>query len=316
MSCEAFLPDNYQSDTLDVEMSVMDERACELITRPLISHDTTYIDTGDPDSVVIDTVIHDTLSITLSGVSNDYSAIFDTLVSDQSQVNNVIDLLQVINLDSSDLDTLQVTYLVNSLLPTTALNNLIDSLLSANFSDSLLGEIEAREVIDFLLNNIFMGNLVDSHVHETLGDSLLDNLQVGALTEMLITATYDSLASLADAVIADTSISLKHPDLNKPTYLWYDTDGTTSEIVFYTNEYTDVQLIESPGTVVDASAVDMEMGLISGCIVFVTNPNSKLKEPVPAVKSRHVIQPSAESFLIRLSIPEESGRIRVALVEN
>ncbi len=297
-------------------MSTLDARACELVTRPLILHDTTYVDTGDPDSLVIDTITHDTLHVALKAAGNGYTATFDAMILDTVQVRDVIDYLQVTNFDSLVLDTMQVDYLIGSVLTTTLMWDLIDSLLTATFSDSVLNTFQADEVIDTLLTFIDLGNLIDSHLSATFSDSLVDVWQLDELIDALFTATYDSIATLADTLLADTSVALSLPKSEAQNYVWYETgSGGSGELVIYTNEYVDVELVESPVSVVQALAVDMDMALISGCTYLKPNPQTKLEDPVPAIKSRHVFQTAAESFLIRFTIPS-SGTIRVTLLDG
>lgn len=315
MGCEKFLPEEYDPDAIDTEMSTLDASACELVTRPLILHDTTFVDTGDPDSLVIDTITHDTLHVALKAVGNDYTAIFDAMILDTAQVRDVINYLQVTNIDSLVLDTMQVDYLIGSLLTTTLMWDLIDSLLTATFDDSVLDAFQTDELIDTLLTFIDMGNLIDSHFAATLGDSLLGIRQLDELIDALFTATYDSIATLADTLVADTSVALSHPNREAPTYIWYETgSGGNGELVIYTDEYVDVELVEFPVSVVQALAVDMDLAMISGCTYLKPNPQTKLEDPVPAIKSRHVFQTATESFLIRFTILS-SGKIRVALLE-
>ena len=219
--CESFLPEEYDADTLDTEMSILDARACELVTRPLILHDTTYVDTGDPDSVVIDTVIDIIQSVTLTAFTDSNTAYFDSL---------------------------------------------------------LLDTVEASEA--------------------------------------QLSAAFDSVFARSDTIVADEAVALQHSNKAAPHYIWYSAGSSpTGEIVIYTNEFVYIDLVEPNGTVVQALWVDMDLALISGCTYLKENPVTKLEDPVPAIKTRHVFQTATESFLIRFTLPS-SGTIRVALLDG
>ena len=219
--CESFLPEEYDADAIDTAMSILDARACELVTRPLILRDTTFIDTGDPDSVVIDTIINTVQSVTLAAFADTNTAYFDSLL----------------------LDTVEAS--------------------SAQLS-----------------------------------------------------AAFDSVFARTDTIVADETIALQHTSGEAANYIWYSAGANPGgDIVIYTNDFVYIDLVERDGIVVQAAGADMDLTLIAGCTFLKLNTVTKLEDPVPAIKSRHLFQTTAESFLIRFTIPS-SGTIRVALMEE
>ncbi|UCD39032.1 MAG: hypothetical protein JSW54_06020 [Fidelibacterota bacterium] len=79
--CESLsniLPEEFQEGELS--LLPIDEKACDYITRPLIRRDTVYVD--DPDTVIIDTIIIDTLGYEVRALFDSLGAAFDSLISD------------------------------------------------------------------------------------------------------------------------------------------------------------------------------------------------------------------------------------------
>ena len=207
----------------------------------------------------------------------------------------------------SEMDDASCHYLTRSLMDTTFVITIDTSVTDTTIYDTSFTTSPAH----ILLFSSLLADLVDS----TARDS-------DAAT---INSILDSLHTMMDTLVTDTTLYITHPGEADTSYAYYYHDASNGDLYFYiswdftesnNNAFIDIDLIQRDAKIV-ANKVTVPVESISGCSEHVTFESGQEKL-IPKIKTRCGFELEEAPYLVRfiVSEPAEVESFRTAILHE
>jgi len=209
----------------------------------------------------------------------------------------------------STLDDRACNYLTRSLYPPT------DTLLVID-NQGVLDTIAIADTVNYpgtlvvietivLTDTVFKEITISFDSLAAVFDSLISDT-VDA-SEAQINAEFDTLRMELDTLAVDTTLRVKIPPGVSKGYAFYNhafPDYAVTDVVFFIDDYIDINIINRAGTIIEATSTVIPLELVTGCTV---------------IKTRYVFELDQAPYLVRFILDmgidsKRAGSFRTALL--